>query len=421
MKTQVVIIGGGPAGTGLAIALHKQGIESIVLEKETFPRLHVGESMTGECGDSVRALGLEAEMAKYHFPVKWGTMVYGAEGRNRFFVPVMNRDKDNTLFAQPTWQVRRSDFDNMMLSVCKDQGTQVVKGMAKEVLRNDKGIPCGVKYKTDEGEEKEIQADFVADASGQMTFLSSRGVAGERNRGNYAKQLAIFSHFKGVKRPDPVVDSPLTVDDTMLFYQKRDHWAWFIPVNQELVSIGIVTPAEYYRSSGKGKKDFLLSEMQTLNPELAKRIQSAEMAEDVHSVANYSYQIKNFGGHGYLCIGDAHRFIDPIFSFGLHFSLVESSKAAVVIADYLAGNRAHLENPFEEHMKYCEMGMDNLQILLDSFWSYPFAFSLYMKDAKYRPGFIDVFAGRCYLEDPPAGVKKLRELEVEAPRKETVD
>lgn len=416
MKTQVVIVGGGPAGTGLAISLYKQGIESIILEKENFPRLHVGESMTGECGASVRALGLEAEMAKYNFPVKWGTMVYGTEGRNSFFVPVMNRNQEGELFEQQTWQVRRSDFDNMMLNVCKGQGTQVIKGMAKDVLFNDRGVPCGVKYKTDDGEEKEIHADFVADASGQATFLSSRGVAGERAKGNYAKQLAIFSHFKGVKRPDPVADAPLTADDTILYYQKRDHWSWYIPVNQELVSIGIVTPAEYYRCSGKNKKEFLLSEMQTLNPELTKRILDAEMVEDVHSVANYSYQIKNFGGHGFLCIGDAHRFIDPIFSLGLHFSLVESSKAAIEIADWLSGKRTDMDSPFEEHMKYCEMGIDNLQILLDSFWSYPFAFSLYMKDAKYRPGFIDLFAGRCYVEDPPDCIKKLRALNVEAPR-----
>jgi flavin-dependent dehydrogenase len=355
MKTQVVIVGAGPAGTGLAISLRKHGIESIVIEKETFPRLHVGESMTGECGASVRALGLEAEMEKYNFPVKWGTMVYGTEGRNSFYVPVMGRDKDNNLFEQKAWQVRRSDFDKMMLEVCQKQGTQVVKGMATDVLRNDKGIPCGVKYKTDAGEEKEIHADMVADASGQATFLSTKGVAGKRSMGRYSKQLAIFSHFKGVERPVPTEGNPLTTDDTIIYYQKHNHWAWFIPINNELVSIGIVTPAEYFRSSRKSMKDFLLSEMQTLNPELAKRIQNAEMVEDAHSCANYSYQIKDFAGHGFLCMGDAHRFIDPIFSLGLHFSLVECRKAADVIADYLNGKLAHLDNPFEEHMKFCEV------------------------------------------------------------------
>lgn len=413
MKTQVVIVGGGPAGTGLAISLLKHGIESVILEKETFPRLHVGESMTGECGASVRALGLEEEMAKYKYPVKWGTMVYGTGGRNSFYVPVMGRDKENNLFKQTTWQVRRSDFDKMLFDACVDKGIKTVKAAATDVLRNDKGIPCGVKYKTPEGEEHEILADMVADASGQSTFLSTKGVAGKRNMGKYSKQLAIFSHFKGVERLT-AEGGQLMQDDTIIFYQKRNHWAWMIPINDELVSIGVVTPADYFRNSRKSMKDFLLTEMQTINPELTKRLQNAELVEDAHSCANYSYQINEFAGPGFICIGDAHRFVDPIFSLGMHFTLVEGRKAADAIADYLSGKTAHLENPFEEHMKFCELGMDNAQVLLDVFWNYPFAFSLYMRDQKYRDGFIDLFAGRCYVEDPPACIHKLRELKVEA-------
>ena len=407
MKTQVVIVGGGPAGTGLAISLKKHGIKSIILEKEGFPRLHVGESMTGECAASVRALGLENEMTPY--PVKWGTMVYGTDGRNSFYMPVMGRDKENKLFKQGAWQVRRSQFDKMMLDICIDPFTTWVKGTATDVLRNDSGIPCGVKYKNDAGEEMEIQADFVADASGQHTFLRNVGLTSERLMGKYDKQLAVFSHFKGAKRL--VGDGePLQADDTIIFYQKLNHWAWFIPIDDETVSIGVVTPSEYYRSRKENKKDFLVREMRELNLELAKRIENAEIVEDTHSCANYSYQIREFGGPGFLCIGDAHRFIDPIFSFGLHFALLECRMAADAIADYLSGKTAHLANPFEEHMKFCEMGMDNMQVLLDAFWDYPFAFSLYVNDPKYRDGFIDLFAGRCYVAEPPACVMALRKL-----------
>ena len=419
MKTQVVIVGGGPSGTGLAISLKKLGIKSVIVEKEGFPRLHVGESMTGECGASVRALGLEADMAKHNFPVKWGTMVYGTDGRNSFYVPVMGRDKDNNLFKQSTWQVRRSHFDQMMMDTCTDQDITSIKGTASDVLRNEQGIPCGIKYKNDSGEEMEIHADFVADASGQHTFLRNKGVTSERLMGKYDKQLALFSHFKGAKRM-VVEGQPLQPNDTIIFYQKRNHWSWFIPIDDELVSIGIVTPSEYYRSKGESKQEFLLREMKTMNPELSKRLEGAEMVEEVHSCANYSYQIKQFGGPGFLCVGDAHRFIDPIFSLGLHFTLVECRKAADVIADYLSGKTAHLANPFEEYMKFCELGMDNIQVLLDVFWDYPFAFSLYLKNAKYRDGFIDLFAGRCYVTDPPACITALRKLQVEGAAQEAV-
>lgn len=419
MQTQVVIVGGGPAGTGLAISLKKLGIKCIIVEKAEFPRLHVGESLTGECGASVRALGLEMDMAKNHYPIKWGTMVYGADGRHSFYIPVMGRDKENKLFKQCTWQVRRSQFDKMLLDVCADQDITTVKGAATDVLRNDKGTPCGVKYKNDAGEETEIHAAFVADASGQNTFLRNKGVTSERLMGKYDKQLAIFSHFKRAERK-VVEGHPLQPDDTLIFYQKRNHWAWFIPIDDELVSIGVVTPSEYYRSKHENTKDFLLREMKSLNPELLKRLDDAEMVEDVHSCANYSYQIKKFGGPGFLCIGDAHRFIDPIFSLGLHFTLVECRKAADAIADYLSGKTADLANPFEEHMKFCEVGMDNIQVLLDVFWDYPFAFSLYIKNAKYRDGFIDLFAGRCYVTDPPACITALRKLQVEGAAQEAM-
>jgi flavin-dependent dehydrogenase len=420
MKTQVVIVGGGPSGTGLAISLKKLGIKSVIVEKDGFPRLHVGESMTGECGASVRALGFEEEMAKHRFPVKMGTMVYGTEGRNSFYVPVMGRDKENKLFPQTAWQVRRSKFDKMMLDACVDQDITVVNGMATDVLRNENGVPCGIKYKSPEGEELMIHSDFVADASGQHTFLRSKGVTSERLMGKYDKQLAIFSHFKGTKR-EVMEGHPLIPEDTIIFYQKRNHWSWFIPIDDDLVSIGVVTPAEYYRSKGMSKKDFLLSEMQTINPELTKRVENVEMIEDVHSCANYSYQIKEFGGPGFLCVGDAHRFIDPIFSLGMHFTLVECRKAADAIADYLGGKTTHMANPFKEHMEFCELGMDNVQVLLDVFWDYPFAFSLYMKDAKYRDGFIDLFAGRCYVTDPPACITALRKLQVEKSNQEAME
>lgn len=419
MKTQVVIVGGGPSGTGLAISLKKQNIKSIIVEKEDFPRLHVGESMTGECGASLRALGLEQDMVEGRYPVKWGTMVIGTGGRNSFYVPVMGRDKENNLFKQSTWQVRRSHFDKMLLDVCAEQGITSIKGTATDVLRNDKGIPCGIKYKNDAGEEMEIHADFVADASGQHTFLRNKGVTSERLMGKYDKQLAIFSHFKGVKRLTEE-GKPLQANDTIIFYQKRNHWAWMIPIDDELVSIGVVTPSEYYRSMGESKKDFLLREMKTLNPELTKRLEHAEIVEEVHSCANYSYQIKAFAGPGFLCVGDAHRFVDPIFSFGLHFSLVECRKAAEVIADYLSGKTAHLENPFEAYMKFCELGMDNIQVMLDAFWDYPFAFSLFIKDPKYHDSFIDLFAGRCYVSEAPACITALSKLQVEGANREAV-
>jgi flavin-dependent dehydrogenase len=138
MDKQVLIVGGGPAGTACAIELKKRGIASTIIEKDDMPRFHIGESMTGECGASVRKLGfedIESRMAEDGHPVKWGTIVFGQGGKNSFYIPVMGRDANNELFPQFTWQVRRSSFDKMLFDGAKDLGVNVIKGSALDVIK----------------------------------------------------------------------------------------------------------------------------------------------------------------------------------------------------------------------------------------------------------------------------------------------
>ena len=408
METKVAIIGGGPAGTSLSIALLKRGIDCVVIEKEKFPRFHIGESMTGECGASVRALGIESKMKENKYPVKWGTMVYGANGKNKYHIPVMQRTKEGTLAKQITWQVRRSDFDNMLLESAKTFGVKTINAQATDVIKTDNDLR-GIRYKM-KGKEQELYADIIADCSGQSTFLASRGVTGEKIRGKYYNQTAIFSHFKGCVRPEQGEEDQLMTDDTLIFYSKKHHWAWFIPLDDEITSIGIVSPSDYFKSRKESKKSFLLREMRTLNVKLSERVQNAGIVEKVHACSSYSYQIKEFTGKNWLCVGDAHRFIDPIFSFGLHFAMAEGQKAALAIDNYLNSRNINKNSPFSDFQVECENGMDVIQDMLDAFWDYPLAFSLYTRDKRYRDDFIDMFAGRVYNIKPSEGLLALRAL-----------
>lgn len=410
MDKQVLIVGGGPAGTACAIELKKRGIASTIIEKDDMPRFHIGESMTGECGASVRKLGfedIESRMAEDGHPVKWGTIVFGQGGKNSFYIPVMGRDANNELFPQSTWQVRRSSFDKMLFDGAKDLGVNVIKGSALDVIKEGDTI-TGLKVRVGD-EIKELSADIVVDASGQNTFLSRVGVASERIPGNYGKQIGIFGHFRNASRDD---GKEHKADDTLIFYRERHHWAWFIPIDKDVVSIGVVVPSEYFKSKKMSMEDFLLSEMPEINSELAWRVEHAELEGEVRGMSNYSYQIKDFTGKGFLCLGDAHRFIDPIFSLGLHFALHEGRMAANAIADEIA-NPTGAENPYLEFQKTCEGGMDIVQTMLDAFWDYPLAFSLYLKAKKYREGFIDLFAGRVYDGNAFAGVQALEKLNAE--------
>src|ERR671923_2403950 len=126
MKTDVLIIGGGPGGSAMAMFLSREGIKPIILEREAFPRFHIGESMTGEAAQLLRRLGLEEKMSKADYPVKHGVKVYGSDGANTWFIPVCARTPDWKLMPGSTWQVRRSHFDRMMLEEASARGAKVV-------------------------------------------------------------------------------------------------------------------------------------------------------------------------------------------------------------------------------------------------------------------------------------------------------
>jgi flavin-dependent dehydrogenase len=404
LKAPVVIVGGGPAGAASAMFLAALGVPSIIIEKEQFPRYHIGESMSGECGAMVRLLGLEEEMLKHEFPVKRGLTVYGTKGKNSWFVPVMGRDSDWKLFPQSTWQVRRQIFDKLMLDVAIARGAKLMRGEAMRPILGEDGAVRGVTVRDENGAILEIESELLLDCTGQATFLANAGVTGPKYTGNYDKQIAIFSQVEGAIRGD----GP-NRDDTLTFYQKKYHWSWFIPIDRELVSVGVVIPAAYFREKKETKAQFLARELQELNPEMARRIPEVKFVEDTRSIPNYSYQVRNFCGRGFICVGDAHRFIDPIFSFGLYLSVKEAQHAAAAAKAYLEGKGRDAENPFAEHQLHFEKGIDILEDLMDTFWEYPLAFAQ-MLHRVHHDETLDLFAGRLYEKQPSDCVKAMRKL-----------
>lgn len=411
IKTEVVIIGGGPGGAASAIHLAKRGIKSIIIEKETFPRFHIGESMTGECGQAVRDLGLEAEMAKIPKTIKRGVTVYGQSGKGSFWLPVMKRDEEGKLVKNSTWQVQRSQFDRIVLNKALEVGAELIRGKATKALQKEDGTVYGVEVKLENGENETIEAEMVVDASGIATFLSTVGVASKKERGKYDRQIAIYSHVKGAKRD--------AEDNTLIFYETKNHWAWFIPIDEDTVSIGVVTPSDYYRDSNEDMRDFYLREMHKINPALSERVPDVKLVEEVRATTNYSYHVRNFTGKGFICVGDAHRFIDPIFSFGLHFAFKEACFAAEAIEAYLRdGVGRDQENPFLAFQEYSELGMDTIQEVLDCFWNSPISFAFFAH-SRYNEDFIDIFAGRIYQEEPSKGLQAVRKVNAKMARLES--
>lgn len=402
MKTDVVIIGGGPGGAAMALFLAKEGIDSIIVEKESFPRYHIGESLTTECGNYLRELGLESVMLEANHPRKRGVKVFGPEANGNFYVPVMSRNAEGELVDTFTWQVRRSEFDKMLLDQAIDAGVEILKGRAEKPLRDGDTV-TGVLVRTEEGELVEIHSKVVVDASGQQTFLSTHGVTGPKERYRYDNQVAIFSQVRNTLRDE---DLP---DDTLILYREQFHWAWFIPLDDDVVSVGVNVPTEYFRSRGESKEDFLRRELGELNPELARRIPDKTLVEDVRAISNYSYHIREYTGKGYMCIGDSHRFIDPIFSFGVTFAIAEAKKGSQAIAAYVRGESADADNPFADFQEWAERGQDVIQDLIDAFWGQPLAFAFFAHH-RYVEDFVDMFAARIYKEEPSRGLSAIHTI-----------
>jgi flavin-dependent dehydrogenase len=366
--------------------LKKFGIQSVLIEKDRFPRYHIGESFTGETGGQLRKLDMAAALDSLDYPVKIGTKVYGTSGSNSFYVPVMARI-NGQLQAVSTWQARRSDFDQLLLDTALSRGIEMFTGEAVNPLKEGDKV-VGVRCRSKEGIEEDIKAEVVIDCSGQGTFLANRGVIGPKDRGNYDKQVAIFSQVTGAIRDEGDVR-----DNTLIFYQKKNHWAWFIPLDKDVVSIGVVTPSEYFTSRKLSKDEFLRQEMKTLNPELARRLQDVQLVEETRGISNYSYWIRKFVGKGFLCVGDSHRFIDPIFSLGLLFATKEAQFASEAIHDYLGGRAQDPDNPFAAYEHYADKGQDIIQTMLDCFWEWPLPFQKYVNQTNTGE-LIDMFAGR---------------------------
>ncbi|MGO9645071.1 MAG: NAD(P)/FAD-dependent oxidoreductase [Candidatus Bathyarchaeia archaeon] len=398
MKTDVAILGGGPGGAAAAMFLIKQGIRPLIIEAETYPRYHIGESLTGEAAKVLRDLGLEEEMMRRRYPVKKGVKVYGSTGQTTWFIPVTARNENWELTPSISWQVRRSDFDKMMLDEAIRRGATLLQAKAnKPLLKEDKAVR-GVQVSMPDGEVVDIETELLLDITGQATFLANHGVTGPKYLGSYDKQIAFFSQVVDTARDDGS-SRETDPDNTLIFYQQKYHWAWFIPIEDNVVSVGVVSPSAYFLEKKESRKDFLTRELHQLNPIMNHYMPEIKLVEDVHVIPNYSYQVRGFTGKGYICIGDAHRFTDPIFSFGVTVTMREAQIAAPLIKEYLGGKHRDEARPFAEYEKFCERGSDVLEDMIDCFWEFPLGFAKYVH-FDYKDQMTDVFAGRIYEHLP---------------------
>lgn len=392
-KRQVIIIGGGPGGSATALYLLNAGIQPLIVERQAFPRFHIGESLSGECGNAIRTLNLDAELVAQNYPVKYGVNVYNPNGVP-FWVEVKKRcPETNAMLPNWTWSVTRSSFDRILLDAALARGAEYMSCEAVGPLQEN-GRVVGLQIRTPGGALEDLRSDVLVDCSGQATFLANRGITGPKVKGGYANQVGIFSQIEGMTL-DEGTEPSKSLGNTLIFYKQRDHWAWTIPLSPKVVSVGVVAPAAYFKEQGLDKTEYLRREIVSLNPELSRRVVKTEFVEEVRSVTSYSYATTNYAGPGFICVGDSHQFTDPIFSFGVFLAMKEGEFASKAICQHLGQNGDRKSDPFAAYQAVTTEGQDAIQDLIDTFWEYPLVFTR-MASGAAQDDITDLFAGRVY-------------------------
>ncbi|ATL69935.1 tryptophan 7-halogenase [Nocardia terpenica] len=331
----VVVAGGGPGGSTVAALVAMQGHRVLLLEKETFPRYQIGESLLPATVHGVcRMLGVTDELAEAGFPLKrGGTFRWGARPEPwTFHFSISARMAGSTSFA---YQVERARFDEILLNNAKRKGVVVRVGCPATDVVEDGERVTGLRYTDPDGNEREVSARFVIDASGNKSRLYSH-VGGTRNYSEFFRSLALFGYFEGGKRlPEPASGNILSV-------AFDSGWFWYIPLSDTLTSVGAVVRremAEKIQGNREAALEALIAECPMISDYLsqARRVTTGKYGE-LRVRKDYSYQQTNFWRPGMILVGDAACFVDPVFSSGVHLATYSALLAARSINSVLAGD-----------------------------------------------------------------------------------
>lgn len=316
----VLVIGGGPGGSTTATLLARRGWNVVLLEKAAHPRFHIGESLLPmnlpileRLGvlDQVRAIGVHKPGADFPLQDDAGTT-------NVFhFARAINPKFDHAL------QVRREDFDQLLFRHAQGNGVDAREQVAVERVEfDDDQRPVHVHAKDAGGSALVFRPRYLVDASGRDTFLGSRLKLKRKNTRH--QSAAIFSHFSGVTRRDGIDAGNITVE-------RFEHgWMWLIPLPGDVMSIGAVCWPEYLKQRRGDNEAFL---MQTLRgtPSVWNRMHAAARVGPVHVTGNYSYTCTDMSGPGWVMVGDAYAFVDPVFSSGVYLAMNSAEQAADLV------------------------------------------------------------------------------------------
>jgi len=392
MKTRydVIVIGGGPAGSTIASILSREGKEVVLFEKERFPRHHIGESLMTDTYFTFQRMGLLEKLKSSPFVRKYSVQFAnpaGKESRPFYFFEALHHE------AAVTWQVTRAEFDLMLIEHAADQGADVYQETQIKRVLFEGSRAYGVEALMKNGTMVQFEAPVIVDATGQSAMLSNR--FGWRVRDPKLKKAVLYSYFKGAHR-----ERDLNGGATLVLRTPKgsNGWFWYIPLENGITSVGVVADPEYLvKGRGQDLAKIFHEEIEKVES-CRRRLAGAERVDKIYSILDYSYRSTHNAGDGFILIGDAYGFLDPIYSSGVLLALKMAELAADRIHDAF-NNNDFSGARLGQSQAQLDKGIESMRKLVYAFYNEGFSFSQFLqKYPDQRVNIITLLMGNVFKE-----------------------
>jgi flavin-dependent dehydrogenase len=389
-RPDVIVIGGGPAGSTASTLIAQQGFRVQLFERDLFPRFHIGESLIPETYWVLRRLNMLDKMRTSPFVKKYSVQFINQHGKlSEPFYFVDNKAHESS----QTWQVIRGEFDQMLLDNAREHGVGVHEGVRVLEVLFDGDRAVGVRIQEEDGNQREVRAPVVVDASGQSSMIMSR--LGLREWDPVLKKAALWTYWEGAWRGTGKDAGATLVCQT----KEKKGWFWYIPQHNGVVSVGVVADYEYLFKN-RGDKDYetIYFEEVDRQPGIKERIAGARRADIFRAAKEYTYRSRQAAGDGWVLVGDAFGFLDPLYSSGVLLALKSGSMAADAVVDGLRKgdtSAAQLGRWETEFVK----GMDRMRRLVCEYYD-GFSFGRFVKKYPHYKGLVtDLLIGDLFKDE----------------------
>jgi flavin-dependent dehydrogenase len=389
-QVDAIVIGGGPAGSTAASVLAMHGRKVILLEKEKFPRYHIGESLLPYGYFTMKRIGVVEKMKSSHFTKKYSVQFVSMRGKQSqpfYFFQHLEHE------AAQTWQVLRGEFDQMLLDNAREKGADVrEESRVKEILWDgDRAV--GVRVAPTNGEEYTVHAPITIDASGRDALTIARN--GWRVMDEKLKKVAVWTYYKGAMRDEGYDEGATTIA-----YVPEKGWFWYIPLHENLVSVGVVADKEYLFSDTRELSEIFYREV-AKNQWLTDHLAVGEQTGRFYTTGEYSYRSKYCAADGIILAGDAFAFLDPVFSSGVFLALRSGEMAADEAHRALEDGDVSAAR-FEEYGRQLCKGIESMRNLVYAFYDLDFSFRTLMNEHPHLHGDLtDCLIGNLWKDFEP--------------------